>query len=144
MRAIARYLKAPGGNEVLGHICTVFFCGCHGNWRLNHNRHHAYPNQVVKDPDIEIPFGFTPEFYQQISGFIGSVKKYQKYTYYPLGLMASLAMRLSATIISKKISVQIFIGKLACFSFRLCGDLCFHFCCWVRSEDPCLSWFRPW
>lgn len=80
-------------NDFLGHFCTVFFCGCYGNWRLNHNRHHAYPNQEISDPDIEIPFGFTPEFYARISGFMGLIKQYQTYTYYPLGLMASLTMR---------------------------------------------------
>ncbi len=85
--------KSALANDIFGHACAVLFAGCYNNWRINHNRHHANPNQAAKDPDIEIPFGFSREHFRKVSGFMGSIKKYQQYTYYPLGLLASLTMR---------------------------------------------------
>lgn len=85
--------KSELANDIFGHLCTVFFSGSYGNWRLNHNRHHACPNRAVKDPDIEIPFGFSSEHFEKLSGFMGSIKRFQKWTYYPIGLIASLTMR---------------------------------------------------
>ena len=85
--------KTPLANDIFAHTCTLVFAACYNNWRINHNRHHAYPNQETKDPDMEIPYGFTPDRFQKLSGFMGAIKKYQKYTYYPFGVLASLTMR---------------------------------------------------
>ncbi len=85
--------KTPIANDIFAQVCTLVFAACYNNWRINHNRHHAYPNQETKDPDMEIPYGFTHDRFQKLSGFMGSIKRYQKYTYYPFGTLASLTMR---------------------------------------------------
>jgi fatty acid desaturase len=85
--------KTARANDIFGHFCTLFFAACYNNWRINHNRHHAFPNQEAKDPDMEIPFAFTPRHYAKVSGFMGAIKKFQAYTYYPFGTLASLTMR---------------------------------------------------
>ncbi|RUM51522.1 MAG: hypothetical protein DSY87_09240 [Methylococcus sp.] len=85
--------RTPLANDVFAHSCTLVFAACYSNWRINHNRHHASPNQVTRDPDMEIPYGFTPHRFNKLSGFMGAIKKFQKYTYLPFGTMASLTMR---------------------------------------------------
>ena len=83
----------PRANDIFGQFCAFFLAGCYNNWRINHNRHHAFPNQDAKDPDVEIPFSFTADRFAKLSGLLGALKKYQRFTYYPFGTLASLTMR---------------------------------------------------
>ncbi|MCH9699167.1 MAG: acyl-CoA desaturase [Gammaproteobacteria bacterium] len=85
--------KRPLNNDIFAHCCSLFFAACYNNWRINHNRHHAYPNQEQKDPDMEIPFCFTSYRFKNLSGMMSRIKKYQLLTYYPIGTLASLTMR---------------------------------------------------
>ena len=48
-------LKSGPANDRIGRILATFFVGISYSWWMNkHNRHHANPNKIGKDPDIEV------------------------------------------------------------------------------------------
>ena len=54
--------RSRRGNGLVGLVYGNLLIGLSfGWWTGKHNRHHAYPNQEGKDPDITIPaLAFTP------------------------------------------------------------------------------------
>lgn len=73
-------------NDWTSRICAVVFAGLSFSWwRGKHNRHHAAPNQVNKDPDIAPgAIAFTPEVVDGRSGFAGWVARHQGWLFFPL------------------------------------------------------------
>ena len=88
--------NSPKWNDVVGYICGGLITFAYTNWRIKHNAHHAHVNEEGSDPDIEIPFSFTDDRFAGAKGFIGFVRKYQMWLYYPLGSLATLSMRFKA------------------------------------------------
>ena len=66
-------------NDRVGLVLANLFAGMgYGFWLRKHNRHHASPNQINKDPDIDIPvLSFTPEALFRKSGIEKLVSKQQ-------------------------------------------------------------------
>ncbi len=66
-------------------------------WIEKHNDHHAHPNQMDLDPDVEIPLlAFEEEQAFQKRGLARFVVKYQALLIFPLSLLQSLSMLLSS------------------------------------------------
>jgi fatty acid desaturase len=66
-------------------------------WIEKHNDHHAHPNQIDLDPDVEIPLlAFEEEQAFQKRGLARFVVKYQALLIFPLSLLQSLSMLLSS------------------------------------------------
>jgi fatty acid desaturase len=66
-------------------------------WIEKHNDHHAHPNQIDLDPDVEIPLlAFEEEQAFQKRGLARLVVKYQALLIFPLSLLQSLSMLLSS------------------------------------------------
>lgn len=56
-----------------------------GYWNYKHNRHHAHPNTIDKDGDIEFPVvWFSPLLARGINAFQKKIIPYQKYYFLPL------------------------------------------------------------
>lgn len=78
--------RSPWKNHVLGTLFTNLVLGMsYGYWRDSHNRHHANPNQVDLDPDIDVsPVAFTEEQARGKTGMGRFIIKYQAYLFIPM------------------------------------------------------------
>lgn len=96
--------SSPQSNNLLGYVSGGLLGIVFDHWRLNHNAHHAHPNQLDADPDVEIPFIATSrELYLKKKGIERALIRYQAYYYFPLGSIVSFSNRLG--------SVSYFLGK---------------------------------
>ena len=73
-------------NDRLGRFLGTFVLGLSYSWWMNkHTRHHANPNQVGKDPDIEKDtISFVEEDAARQSGFMAWFTRRQGYLFFPL------------------------------------------------------------
>lgn len=60
----------------------------YGWWASKHNRHHANPNQLGKDPDIEQLFIFSPRQSENLGKIFRALMSYQHIYFFPLLLLA--------------------------------------------------------
>ena len=78
-------------NTVIGFITADLLLGVsHGWWVHKHNRHHANPNHVQNDPDINNPaIAYTEEQALRRRGPLRLLARYQAFLFFPLlGLLA--------------------------------------------------------
>lgn len=69
----------------------------YGYWVRKHNQHHAQPNHVDFDPDIDIPvLAFSPEQAAEKRGFARLIVSYQAFFFLPLLLLQASFMQLYA------------------------------------------------
>lgn len=89
----------PGpANERLGRIIANGVVGIsHSWWTTKHNRHHANPNVVGKDPDIEVDtISFLEEDAARRTGFLRALTRRQGYLFFPLLLLEGLNLHVVA------------------------------------------------
>jgi fatty acid desaturase len=68
-----------------------------GWWVPKHNAHHAYPNQVDRDPDIGAGVvAFTAEIAQSRQGFARAAARWQAWLFFPLLLLEGLGLHISS------------------------------------------------
>ncbi len=83
----------PGkANDRLGRLLANGVVGVsHSWWVSKHNRHHANPNQLGRDPDIDFDtISFTEADAAKKSGFMGALTRRQGYLFFPLLLLEGL------------------------------------------------------
>lgn len=87
--------RSPRRNQVLGTIVTNLILGMsYSYWRQSHNRHHANPNQVDLDPDIEVSLmAFTEEQARAKTGLSRFITRYQAYLFLPMLFFDSFRRR---------------------------------------------------
>jgi fatty acid desaturase len=69
----------------------------YGYWVRKHNQHHAQPNHLDMDPDIDIPvMAFSPEQVAEKRGFARLIVAYQAFLFVPLMLVQATYMQLYA------------------------------------------------
>ncbi|MCC3299304.1 fatty acid desaturase family protein [Arthrobacter caoxuetaonis] len=73
-------------NDKAGRLIANLIVGISYQWWMNkHNRHHANPNTIGKDPDIEQDtVSFLPEQAQARSGFMAWLTRRQGWAFFPL------------------------------------------------------------
>ena len=73
-------------NDVAGRTLGNLFVGISYSWWMTkHSRHHANPNVVGKDPDIEPDFiSFLPSDAAKATGIRGWITKRQGYLFFPI------------------------------------------------------------
>jgi fatty acid desaturase len=73
-------------NHLLGTLITSLVLGMsYKYWHQSHNRHHANPNQVDLDPDIEVSMmAFTEEQARAKTGLSRLITMYQAYFFVPM------------------------------------------------------------
>ncbi|MDO9379686.1 MAG: acyl-CoA desaturase [Nocardioidaceae bacterium] len=70
-----------------------------GWWRSKHNRHHAAPNQVGRDPDIAPgAFAFTPEIARGRTGWAASFTRRQGWLFVPLLTLEGLNLHVASVL----------------------------------------------
>ncbi|SEB72950.1 Fatty acid desaturase [Paramicrobacterium humi] len=82
-----RQVLASGpANDRLGRFIATFVVGMSYSWWMNkHNRHHANPNKLGKDPDIEVDtISFVEEDAAKARGLIALITRKQGYLFFPL------------------------------------------------------------
>jgi fatty acid desaturase len=99
-------------------------------WIEKHNKHHAHPNQMDTDPDVNIPLlAFEEEQAFEKRGLARLVVKYQALLIFPLSLLQSLSMLRSSVefLASKKARRPVTEGSLIVAHFALYFGLLFFF-----------------
>jgi fatty acid desaturase len=82
-----RQVFATGpANDRAGRVLGTMFVGISYSWWMNkHSRHHANPNMVGKDPDIEIDtISFIEESAATRTGIMAMLTRKQGYLFFPL------------------------------------------------------------
>ena len=79
-------------NDRIGRFVGVGVVGMSYQWWMTkHTRHHANPNRVGKDPDIEVDVvAFTPESAAAQRGLLAAITRRQGWLFYPLLLLEGL------------------------------------------------------
>ena len=78
--------RSGRANDWAARICAGVFAGLSLEWwKGKHNRHHAAPNQVGRDPDIAPgAVAFTPEIVERRTGVPGWLTERQGWWFFPL------------------------------------------------------------
>lgn len=85
-----RQVFASGkANDWLGRVLAAGVVGMsHQWWMTKHSRHHANPNQIGRDPDIQVDtISFLPEDAAASRGFIRWITQRQGWLFFPLLLL---------------------------------------------------------
>ncbi|MFC4949623.1 fatty acid desaturase family protein [Pseudonocardia sp. GCM10023141] len=86
-------------NDLLGLVCANLLIGLSYSWWIDkHNRHHANPNHVDRDPDIAVSVvAFTPAQAQDRGGAFGrAVARHQAALFFPLLLLEAIALHVAS------------------------------------------------
>jgi fatty acid desaturase len=82
-------------NDLLGFFAAAAIGMMLGSWRLHHNQHHAFPNQLERDPDFDIPMVSLNLAQLARKGRFGrTMARYQAFYFYVIVATASLSNRL--------------------------------------------------
>jgi fatty acid desaturase len=89
-------LTSGPANDRLGRVLATLFVGISYSWWMNkHTRHHANPNKIGKDPDIEIDtISFHEESAATRTGLMGWITQRQGWLFFPLLLAEGLNLHL--------------------------------------------------
>ena len=85
-------------NRVLGLLHGNLLLGMgFGWWNDKHNRHHAHPNHVGKDPDVEVgALVWTRAQAVERTGFARFLTKYQAWLFVPMLLLEGIALKVAS------------------------------------------------
>lgn len=94
-------------NDLLGRVHGNLLVGLsHGWWISKHNRHHAHPNQVERDPDIAAgAVAFTEEHVLRRRGPGALLARHQAWLFFPMLLLEGFNLHIS--------SVRTLLGRSA-------------------------------
>ena len=87
--------KTPRQNDVAGLIHTTLLIGMgYGWWLEKHNAHHANPNAIDLDPDIDIPvLAFSEEDALEKKGVARAIVRNQRVWFFPILLLQAIHLR---------------------------------------------------
>ena len=86
--------RSARGNDLVGLFVTFLVAMDLSWWVEKHNRHHANPNQLGLDDDIEVSvLAFTEEQALNKPGPLKLLVRYQAFFFYPVLLLSSLSLR---------------------------------------------------
>ena len=99
--------NTPRANDFLGYIFAGTILTVYDSWKTTHNAHHANPNKIEEDPDMEIPFiTYDLVGYQRKSRLEKLLIEYQAYLYYPILSMAAVSLRIGRIAYYKNFRVD--------------------------------------
>jgi fatty acid desaturase len=122
--------ESRGWNRWVGRILAGLFTGLsYGWWMDKHNRHHANPNRLGRDPDIDSRvLAFTPEAADRRTGLAAALAKRQGFFFLPLLLLEGLHLHVaSIRILITKPGLKQRWSELAFLVVRHLGYLVFLF-----------------
>jgi fatty acid desaturase len=82
--------------NTIGSLIFTLFLGISGEmWVRTHNQHHANPNNIDLDPDIDIPvIAFTREEARRKQGIARFIVRYQAYFFLPVTCLLAFSQRI--------------------------------------------------
>ncbi|WP_203663834.1 fatty acid desaturase family protein [Actinocatenispora rupis] len=85
-------------NDRAGRLIGTIIIGMSYGWWMNkHSRHHANPNRVGKDPDIELDvLSFQPEHAATRRGLAGAFTRRQGYMFFPILVLEGLNLHVQS------------------------------------------------
>ncbi|HWG62429.1 MAG TPA: acyl-CoA desaturase [Streptosporangiaceae bacterium] len=88
--------RSRRANDAVGFVHANLVIGLsYGWWMGKHNRHHAFPNQPDKDPDITIPaIAFTRDQARGRRGLARFLARHQAYLFFPMVLLEAVSLHL--------------------------------------------------
>jgi len=123
--------RAPWKNTWATLILGDLLLGMSRQWWIEkHNDHHAHPNQMDVDPDVDVPLlAFEEEQAFEKRGIARFIVKYQAVLIFPLSLLQSLSMLRSSVefLASKDARRPLTEGSLIVAHFALYFGLLFYF-----------------
>ncbi len=90
-------------------------------WIDKHNRHHAHPNDLDRDRDVDLPFlAFTEDVALSKKGIYRLVVRYQAFCIYPLMLAEALSLRMDGfQYLVRGKNVKYMFAEVACIVLHL-------------------------
>jgi fatty acid desaturase len=90
-------LTSGPANDKAGRLLAAFVGMSYAWWMNKHTRHHANPNRVGKDPDIEFDtISFTEESAAKQTGVIAWITRRQGYLFFPLLLLEGVNLHVTS------------------------------------------------
>ena len=85
-------------NDLIGFIHGNLFIGMSFSWWMDkHNAHHAHPNEIDSDPDIDIPMlSFTAEDALAKRGALRFIAAHQRWFFFPLLALVALHLQMNS------------------------------------------------
>ena len=106
--------KSNRKNRICGFIfANLIISTSSGRWTMRHNTHHAYPNDIDLDPDVNMPFlAFSEDQALQKKGISKLIVKKQAFLWFPLLCIYGFYWRISnlVAVLSNLVSSK---GKYA-------------------------------
>ena len=113
-------------DDVIGRIHGNLLIGLsYGWWTSKHNRHHAHPNQVGRDPDIGgRAVAFTPEQARARGGLGRWLAGYQAWLFFPMLLLEGLHLHVAGfrTLLGRR-STTVKVAEGAMLGAHIIGYL---------------------
>ena len=87
-------------NDLIGFIHGNLFIGMSFSWWMDkHNAHHAHPNEVDSDPDIDMPMlSFTSEDALAKHGILRFIAAHQVWFFFPLLSLVALHLQMNSVL----------------------------------------------
>jgi len=87
-------------NDLIGFIHGNLFIGMSFSWWMDkHNAHHAHPNEIDSDPDIDIPMmSFTTEDALAKHGVLRFIAAHQRWFFFPLLALVALHLQMNSIL----------------------------------------------
>ncbi len=92
-----RQIFSDARKNTIGSLIFTLFVGVSGElWVRRHNKHHANPNNIDLDPDIDAPvIAFTREEACRKQGIARFIVKYQAYLFIPITCLLAFSQHIS-------------------------------------------------
>lgn len=122
-------LTSGRANDRLGRILANAVVGIsHSWWMTKHNRHHANPNRIGKDPDIERDtISFVEQDARTARGLIAVITRRQGYLFFPLLTLEGLNLHAISTrsllASARRGELRTAVRELSIIALRLGGYL---------------------
>jgi fatty acid desaturase len=91
-----RQIFSNARKNTIGSLIFTLFVGVSGElWVRTHNQHHANPNNIDLDPDIDTPLiAFTREEACRKQGIARFIAKYQAYLFFPITCLLAFSQHI--------------------------------------------------
>jgi fatty acid desaturase len=85
-------------NDLIGFLASNLLLGfSYGWWIGKHNRHHASPNNVERDPDVQLgAVAFTSDQAVSRRGLVRVLARYQAFLFFPMLLLEAVELHVAS------------------------------------------------
>ena len=113
--------RSGRNNEIVLFFVNLLILLDRSWWIDKHNRHHAHPNDLDRDRDVDLPFiAFTEEVAKSKRGIYRLVVRYQAFLMYPMMMAEALSLRMDGfQYLLRNRNVKYLFAEAACVVLHL-------------------------